>query len=259
MKWPNTLSAIRHGESAYNALKVVKATDPLYLEFKQAYENPQADQAEVMALAHAVHESGRLQLPHGNHDTPLTAEGVRQAEVTGSRLSSLIELPDIVMVSPYDRTWQTYQGLVRGWPELGEVDVVENERIREQEHGISEIYGDWRIFYALNPDQRKYFELNGQYSSRYPQGENVPDVRDRVGTAIGRVMDEYHDRDVMWVTHHLTILALRAYLERMSRDEFLHLDATEPPVNSSVTIYRGNPDIGRDGRFLLDVYNEKLY
>lgn len=38
MKWPKRLTLIRHDESAYNALKKIKAEDPLYQEFKEAYE-----------------------------------------------------------------------------------------------------------------------------------------------------------------------------------------------------------------------------
>jgi hypothetical protein len=63
----------------------------------------------------------------------------------------------------------------------------------------------------------------------------------------------------MAVTHHLSILALRANLERFGAPEFQRLDNEEKPINCGVTIYRGNPNAGEDGHLELDRYNQKLY
>ena len=34
------------------------------------------------------------------------------------------------------------------------VKIIEDERIREQEHGLSSIYNDWRVFFTLHPEQK---------------------------------------------------------------------------------------------------------
>lgn len=259
MKWPNSLTLIRHGESAYNALKAIKEADPLYQEFKANYYDPDSDPEAVRVLAERVHESGLLKPKFSNQNTPLTERGWLQAEETGRKLSSLIDLPDVVFVSPYLRTRCTHEGLVKGWPELGGVTAIEDDRIREQEHGDSEMFGDSRIYFALNPLQRQRYELEGPYWYRYPGGKSVADVKDTFRLHLSMLTREYAGQNVLDVTHHLTKLATRSVLERIPDDEFIRIDNEEKPVNCGVTIYRGYPDLGKDGKLLLDLYNQQLY
>jgi hypothetical protein len=61
------------------------------------------------------------------------------------------------------------------------------------------------------------------------------------------------------MTHHLTILSARANYERLSPEEFIKLNDHEKPVNCGMTIYRGDPHQGRDGRLVLETYNQKFY
>lgn len=263
MKWPNTLVAIRHAESAYNHQKRLQEEDPLYQQFIKAYnryeKNPDKNREAALELAQQLHASGKYRFMHGDHDTPITEEGERQARITGAKLAEILPLPDIIMVSPYRRTWQTLGQMAVGWPELKEVKTVEEERLREQEHGLRAVYGDWRIFNVMFPDQMELRRLQGPYWYRHQQGENVPDVRERTRSLIGTAIREYHEQDIWWFTHHLTKLSLRANLERFGAEEFLRLDEEEKPVNCGATIYRGNPKQGRDGKLVLDVYNQKLY
>jgi len=72
---------------------------------------------------------------------------------------------------------------------------------------------------------------------------------------------DFHDQNVLVVTHHLTILGMRANLERFDADEFLRIDKEEKPINCGVTIYKGNPKLGKDGQGKLELlaYNSKLY
>jgi len=63
----------------------------------------------------------------------------------------------------------------------------------------------------------------------------------------------------MAITHHLTILATRATFERLSPEQFLHLDRHEKPVNCGVTRYVGNPERGSQGRLELDEYNKQHF
>jgi IS5 family transposase len=61
------------------------------------------------------------------------------------------------------------------------------------------------------------------------------------------------------VTHHLTILSFRANYERLSPEEFIRLDEHEKPVNCGITVYRGDPNQGKDGKLVLQIYNKKFY
>lgn len=256
MKWPNTLTLIRHDTSAYNVLRDLKKDNPTYARFLAEWEKDFCSPATVQ-LAQEVQALFSLNV--GDSATPLADGGGEQARRTGARLRESHELPDIIFVSPYRRTLQTLAHLTEGWPELAQVRTVEEERLREQEHGLTLLYNDWRVFYTMHPEQKRLKEQEGGYWYRYPQGENVPDVRLRIRSWIDTIVRDFAEKNILAVTHHLNILAMRATLERLSAEEFLRLDREEKPLNCGVTLYRGHPELGKNGRLLLESYNQKLY
>lgn len=256
MKWPLSVTLVRHGQSRYNALRTIKDKDPEYRAFKAAF---QADyrSAETRRLAEEMRQ--RYALNMSDYGTPLTVAGKTQGRVTGSKLHENIPLPDVILCSPYLRTEETLTALMQGWTALGEVEVITEDRVREQEHGLSLLYSDWRMFHTFHPEQKQLHDLLGPYWYQYPQGESVSQVRDRTRMVLGMLVREYAGKHVMLVTHHLTILSLRANLERLTPEQFMDLDEHEKPVNCGVTHYAGNPDAGRDGKLVLNFYNRKLY
>jgi broad specificity phosphatase PhoE len=257
MKWPEYLMLIRHDVSTYNALKKRKQADPEYRQFVEAYKrNPNAK--ETIRLAKIMHK--RYALSCGDHNTPLANDG-EQAFKTGQRLSLEFakELPDVIFYSPYQRTCDSMEQLMRGWPKLRNVKAYEDERIREQGHGLANLYNDWRIFFTLHPEQRELYELEGSYWYRYPQGENVPDVRERNRAWKTTLVREFAGKRVLAVTHHLNILSYRVNQERLTAADFRRLDEEEKPINAGVTLYRGNKDAGKDGRLELAFYNKRYY
>lgn len=259
MKWPNTVTIIRHGESAYNELKSRKEADPLYQEFMAAYENRRQDPDAARDLANELLDDKRFILGVGDHDTPLTERGEEQAQAAGVRLGDIIDLPDVIFVSPYLRTHQTLARMAMGWPDLQEVKTVEEERIREQEHGLTQLYNDWRIFNVMHPEQEGLRAAQGSYWYRYPQGENVPDMRERHRSIVNTFTRDYSGQNILMVGHHLSILSFIANIERMSAEGFEYLDKNYKPVNCGATIWDGNPHAGQDGKLELRVYNEQLY
>jgi len=249
---------IRHDVSAYNILKDKKLKSQLYQEFIKQFElDPTTDKAKALALA--VQEEFSLGI--GDAETPLLDLEAKRAEEVGIALRRKYhkKAPHVIFVSPYKRTKLTLAGLMRGWPELRKIHVVEDERIREQEHGLSLIYNDWRVFHTLHPEQRLLFKCEGSYWYRYPQGESVPDVRARDRSWMTSVVRDFSEKRVMAVTHHLNILGVRAHLERWSAEEFIRVDSSDRPLNCGVTTYRGNSKVGKDGRFELEYYNRRFY
>jgi len=262
MKWPNTLTVVRHGESDYNRLKLLKEQDPKYKEFKSAFNGHRKspDRAKHAAeLANALLEDGTYTVGVSDFNTPLTSTGEQQSETTGRALKGLIDKPDVILVSPYLRTVETLRFMAIGWPALKDVKTVQDDRLREQEHGLANLYNDWRIFTILHPEQERLRDQEGPYWYRYPQGENVPDIRERNRSLLGTITRDYREQNVLVVTHHLSILALRANLERLDDKEYLMLDTDQKPINCGATIYKGQPDQGKNGKLVLDVYNQKLY
>jgi broad specificity phosphatase PhoE len=255
-KWPTQLMLIRHGESAYNQLKKEKETDRDYQWFVAEYARDfRSDHAR--GLAQAIRTKHALAV--SDYDTPLTELGFRQAVITGAALMKTRELPDVVYVSPYKRTVATYGGLICGWPALGDVPKIFDDRIREQEHGLALLYNDWKVFHVFHPDQKDLYDLLGEYWYQWPQGESVSQVRDRIRSFQTMLVRECAGKRVMVVTHHLTILSVRANLERLTPEQFLYINDHEKPVNCGVTTYQCDPCQGKAGRLELKDYNVKYY
>lgn len=264
MKWPNTLTILRHGESAFNKMKEESRKTVDYGLFVEMFEKEFSaaattdwPSAELINLAGEVWKKTKLSM--NDYKTPLTEEGVRQARVTGGKLKEHMPLPDIIYCSPYLRTEQTLRSLEDGWPELKNVRAVYDDRIREQEHGLQSVFNDWRVFCVLNPIQGLLFKQDGDYFYRHPNGESKIDVRDRLRSFSTTLIRENAGENVLLISHHLTLLSIRANLERWTPEKFVEVDRSEKPINCGVTIYKGDPKLGRDGKLILDIYNKKLY
>jgi len=251
------LLLIRHAESAYNSLKQTKDSDPDYVRFQELFDTDHSH-PEIRALARTLHK--RHALGCGDRDTPITPKGEMQARMTGrAMMEEGVRCPDVIFVSPYHRTEQTLRILQEEWPDLQTVPVYREERIREKDTGLVLLYNDWRIYQLMHPEQAELRMLLGTYDYRSLNGENIPDVRQRNLSWIATLTREFSGRRVMAITHHLTILATRANFERLSPEQFLHLDQHEKPVNCGVTRYIGNPALGSDGRLELHEYNRQYY
>lgn len=261
MKWPDQLTLVRHDISAFNAMKKRKEADPRHVRMRQLYEKLRPTVAERRELLrHAKYIQARYGLKKvGDWNTPLADATSPLGREVGARLPEFVALPDVIFVSPYIRTLDTLAGLQAGWPELAKVKVVKERRLREQEHGRAILFNDWRAFQVLHPDQRLLREVDGRYWYRYPQGESVADVQDRMQLFQETLTRDFAGKRVLCVTHHLTILAFRANMERWGAEEFIAVDENDPPINCGVTMYQGHPELGENGRLLLNYYNKKLY
>ncbi len=275
MKWPSSLTLIRHAESEYNALRGKKDSVPELKQFtklfNKGYNAKDFEEQvfeglwpspELVALTKVVHTQLRAAFgSFSDIETPLTPAGQEQAAMTGKMLQQTYGkvVPDIAYVSPALRTHQTFDAIASEWSALKDVRVVEEERIREQEHGSQIIFNDWRIFSVLNPHAAVLRNKVGQYYFRYPMGESVCDVRERSRNFNAMLIREHSQEDVMAITHHLTILSTRANLERWDHKRFEEADEKEKPKNCGVTTYRGDPVQGKDGKLILEEYNRVHY
>jgi broad specificity phosphatase PhoE len=258
MKWPKSLVLIRHDVSAYNILKDIKSENPEYRKFLKEWEKC-FNSPKAILLANKLYK--KFMLGVGDASTPLVDEKGDNAIKTGLALAKdeKISLPDVIFVSPYERTLSTLSCLIKGWPALGSVKIYEEERIREQEHGLASLYNDWKIFFTLHPEQKFLQKKEGRYWYRWSQGENVSDVRERNRSWTATLIREFSEKNVLVVSHHLNILATRANFERLGAEEFIQLDENEKPINCGVTLYKGNPNLGKDGKLELVFYNKKYH
>lgn len=257
MKWPASVTFMRHDTSNYNVLAAKKKADPLYGRFMEAWN---ADRDSMQTRDLALEVKAKFALKMSDADTELADLEGRQAFETGEALAANGHpVPDIIYVSPYVRTKETLRHLTRGWTALEGVRVLRDERLREQEHGLANIYSDWRVFEAIHPEQRELRDLLGPYWYRYPNGENVPDVRERTRSWMSSAMRDFARKHVFVVTHHLTILSALCHLERLEADEFIRMDEHEKPINCGITIFRGYPEEGEQGKLRRVEYNTRHY
>jgi len=270
---------VRHVKSAYNAID--KNEVPGYREFAEQFDAEYAN-LDLRAVVNgafpsedlrkkAVELAPILEAQESDYDTEI-AEGAKeeQAAITGKKLSGLIPLPSTIYVSPYPRAGKTLEGLREGWPKLATIKTFEDDRIREQEFGKQAIYNDWRLYFVFNPEQALLRKRSTEYEYKHEQGESLLDVRNRVRSFFSMLIREHggerrDPEDVMLITHHLTIMAIRANVERWSREDFLKQNKVNRPPNCSVTTYEGagtssdrSPQ-GQEGRLVLKHENLVLF
>jgi broad specificity phosphatase PhoE len=228
-KWMNHLVIVRHGESQRNVGK-------------------QAAQA-----------AGRLEYGGDvrDMDVALTTCGVRQAEATGEFLSQKFRF-DRVFVSPYLRTAQTAQLMMKHFKHTAESTI--EERIREKEFGILDGLTKKGI-HEKYPDEERRRERDGKYYYRPPGGESYPDVALRVHSFIGTLVRECARQSVLLVCHSVIVLAFRRLLERLTEKELLAIDRDpeQDVCNCSVTWYEFDPRAGNKGRLVLREFNGVHY
>ncbi len=270
MNCPAQLTIVRHAESEYNKLVRKKQEMPEYQdfceEFRREWGQMEINERTLKVLMGefpspslretAIKIVNELQTSYSDADTPLTEAGWHQAVLTGKNLRNFLEtIPDVIYISPYLRVKQTLEGLQEGCPELKDVEVFENERLREQEMGLRTLYNDRWLYLVLNPKDGLLCEKEGAYSHRYPNGESQIDVKARVARHLEMVMAEHPGQHVMNITHHRVILALMGKLENWSREEFIEKDGEQRPENCGITTFKK----GKNGLLTREHYNKNLW
>ena len=254
MKWPKYLAWVRHARSYFNELKEELEKDPMWPVFVEEYK---IDFQSSRAKNLAEKLLRKYKNPYGDRKTPLTKYGREvQAVKTGAYLKTQIKLPDIILVSPYLRCLETLEGLKEGWPELVNVKTYQEERVVERGVGIRQLYTHWRLFHVFHPEQKELYDREGYYDYQYPQGDNMRDVNFRQKSLFDTITREFRGKKVLGIGHGVTIMSFRTAQERLTEEEFLELDHSNPPKNCSITIYRGDPKQGKDGKLVLERYNE---
>jgi broad specificity phosphatase PhoE len=228
-KWMDHLVIVRHGESQRNVGKM-HAQDRGLLEY------------------------------HGgirDMDVPLTQRGLAQADATGKYLAGKFCF-DRVFVSPYRRTLETANILVRHLGYCGE--LTREERIREKEFGIFDGLTK-RGMLKKYPEELRRRDQIGKYYYRPPGGESYPDVALRLHSFLGTLVRECARQSVLVVCHSVVVLLFRKLLERLSEQELLAMDRDpeQDVYNCSVTWYAYDPRAGDKGRLVLREFNAVHY
>ena len=227
-RWPACLWIIRHGQSAGNVAR------------------------------DAAHRAGvdRIGISGRDVDVPLSPLGEQQAHALGHWFSQNAEedRPDILLSSPYRRSMQTAQLFRDAGGAAHDERICMDERLREKEFGVLDgltTHGIANVF----PDQADFRKILGKFYHRPPGGESWCDVILRLRSLLDTVSLHYAERRVMIFAHQVVVLCLRYIIENLDEAAILAIDREADVANCSVTEYRFDPNMGKDGNLALVRYN----
>lgn len=279
---PRQLLEIRHGDSDYLASKRAKAGDANYLALQTALKADPLQPEETKRLAALVDTA--FPRTTSDDDTPLAPGAVEQLKKYGEVLAERhergeLELPDVIFVSPTQRTRDTFAAYISGFPKLaeaiqrGEIQIIEDIRIREKLYGDVTLHSDRTTYFGAHPEaveESRRLGRRASFEQRYPGGgQNIPDKMAQMRDWEDYISTEFAGQNVWAFTHHLSILSHRLVNEGFTGNEgdavvdrFLDLDHHEVPPPGSVTEYEYqaviDPTVGRRGRLVLKQANQVL-
>lgn len=162
---------------------------------------------EIVLVRHGQTQwncEGRIQ---GHTDSPLTAEGVRQAKALAARLTG--ESFAAVYASDLGRAQHTAEILACGrWP------IHLREALRERSFGVGEglTYAEMEARYPLAFSRVN--TMDPDY--RMPQGESRADLHNRVCAAFGAMALAHPAARVLVVSHGGVLAAVYRWIKGMS-------------------------------------------
>ena len=143
----------------------------------------------------------------GRTDNPLNPEGIAQAERLAESCRDLGI--DLIISSPLIRAAETARAvsIATGAP------VITDVRLIEQDYGIYE--GQHRFCDGFLQNKR-------QFAYRYPGGESMMMLAQRVYDLLDEVKEQHSGKTVMLVCHGGVLRALHTYFYDMTNDEYFN-------------------------------------
>ena len=178
----------------------------------------------------------------GRADLPLDDYGLRQAQAAADKLAS--SETTTIFSSPLQRTIMTAQPIAR---RLGLT-------VRPSDDLIDIDYGAWQGLSteeALRNDADLYrCWIESPHEVRFPNGEGLQDVRDRVENLIGKVLAEHADQTVILVSHVVVCRLFICVVLGLDNSRFWQIAQDVNAINTVST---------RDGMLVLNTLNDTCH
>ena len=181
----------------------------------------------LILLRHGESITNLTGIGTGQTDVPLTEKGYRQAELAAKYLLEHEKI-DVICSSDLQRTVNTALPTAKA---LG-LEIKKYAALREMD------IGEWvglstkeRI--EKYPTESKIFAENFS-TLRFPGGEYVPDVYDRVSKCVGEIAEENDGKTVLIATHAGAIRVFTAFAKGYSRTES---GATKGCDNAAINVF----------------------
>ncbi|HBC96571.1 MAG TPA: histidine phosphatase family protein [Clostridium sp.] len=171
----------------------------------------------------------------GRKDSPLTEEGIRQANLLKKRLKSIDF--SVVYSSPSGRALRTAKILV----ESRNIPIIKDDRLMEIDLGKWEGFNQKEIG-KKNPEQLHNFWTSPDVYE--PEGgEKFEHVKDRVVPLIKGIINKCDGKNVLIVTHAVTLKVIMAYFENTPLEELWHTPYIHQTSLSQVNIQNGQATV----------------
>lgn len=178
-----------------------------------------------------------------DHAIELTHKGHQQAEEAGSFLrqhfleAGLLDGPIRLWNSPYKRTRQTAEGIIRGTGQNVFRDQYEDISLREQQFGLFDGYEEQELaskFPLEHAHYKKCEDFSGRFYAMMPLGESRCQVAERVKPFFGTLVRDAESKDiqtVVIVSHGVTMRAFTMQWLHLTPEWF---ESAKNPKNCSV-------------------------
>ncbi|KAF3454412.1 hypothetical protein FNV43_RR04859 [Rhamnella rubrinervis] len=194
-----------------------------------------------------------------DYKIPLTQQGLDQARLAGDSLRRVVSETGsnphnwgvYFYVSPYERTRSTLREIGRSFSKNRVIGVREECRIREQDLGNFQVGERMKV---IQETRDRY----GRFFYRFPEGESVADVYDRVSSFLDTIWrdidmkrlhrDPSQDLNLIILTHGLT---LRVFLMKWFKWTAEQFESLKNPGNCEFRVMQ----LGDGGDYSLAIHH----
>lgn len=287
-KIPDTrhITFVRHLESKYNEYKELIKSNPDYQEFMTTKDISRKKELVQVLLKDFFSEVGI------DYETKLSSKWKEEWSNVSKLYSQLIEqnpeiFPDLIYVSPYIRTRETLNYMLKGiqWLDVDldkltdeeklqdliiwsfqwkDIAIKIDERIRERDHGSNVAPSYIRDFL----DGEKWFhdmltKLQREkiyYYTSPAWWESQVQTNARAKEFLLRNYEKKKFKNILCVSHHLEILGSLQSISWWSFETFYKLNELRRPANGSFTMLSQIPktEVGEENKFRISAYNLSL-
>jgi len=160
---------------------------------------------KLYCARHGKTDWNGLDRVQGRTDNPLNEEGIQQAKVLAENCKDFGI--DLIISSPLIRAYTTATEIAR----VCNAPIITDDRLIEQDYGIYE--GQHRFCDGFLSNKR-------QFAYRYPGGESMLKLAQRVYNFLDEVKEKYSDKTVMIVCHGGVLRSLHTYFFDMTNEEY---------------------------------------
>ncbi len=191
-------------------------------------------------------------------DIKLTAEGKRQAYLTGKYLKEKYGLFDVCFSSPQKRALDTFYNLIEAYlpaeKEKMKNSLILDSRLREKDYGA--------ISYLTEEEIKKFFpyeydrkQKEGEFLYRPLGGESWYDVKDlRISNFLNMLYRDYAEKKILIVSHFIVINCVKLKLVEDYQFDFFKILKEEGLKNCGICVFENI-----NNKLVLKEWNKIVY